>query len=169
MQDGPHLFLTNRFLGLLSCKSIECFVMQRAYYSNTIENFLADEPDVVLGQLVRQSEFAVEQPQRDAWLAQIRQLKPILTAEKGSIYFEYAIPRMGKRVDVLLVIGTAIFVLEYKVGEESILAVQHRPGRGLCTRPEELSRIEPRSIHRSRVHRDECAERPDFNCADTAR
>lgn len=99
-------------------QTIECAVMQRAYYSSTIEHFLADERDAVLGQLVRQSEFAVEQSQRDAWLAQIDQLKSILMRYSGSIYFEYAIPRMGKRVDVVLVTGSAIFVLEYKVGED---------------------------------------------------
>jgi hypothetical protein len=92
--------------------------MQRAYYSNTIEGFLADEPDVVLGQLVRRSEFTVEQSQRDAWLTQIDQLKATLIGCSGSIYFEYAIPRMGKRADVVAVIGAAIFVLEYKVGED---------------------------------------------------
>ena len=92
--------------------------MQRAYYSSTIENFLADEPDSVLGQLVRQSEFAVEQSQHDAWLAQIDHLKSVLMRYSGSIYFEYAIPRMGKRVDVVLVTGSALFVLEYKIGED---------------------------------------------------
>lgn len=92
--------------------------MQRAYYSSTIDLFLADDPDAVLGQLVCQSEFAVEQLQRDAWLAQIAQLRSMLAEYSGSLYFEYAIPRMGKRVDVVLVIGPAIFVLEYKVGED---------------------------------------------------
>ncbi len=91
--------------------------MQRAYYSNTIEDFLEDEPDAILGQLVRHSEFAVEQTQRDAWRAQIKQLAAVLRDYSGSIYFEYAIPRMGKRADVVLVIGPAIFLLEYKVGE----------------------------------------------------
>ena len=92
--------------------------MQRAYYSQTIDGFLAEDPIAVLGHLVQQSEFAVEQTQRDAWLAQIDQLQSILGGDHGAIYFEYAIPRMGKRVDVVLVIGAAIFVLEYKVGEE---------------------------------------------------
>lgn len=91
--------------------------MRRAYYSNSIENFLADESNAILGQLVRYSEFAVEQTQRDAWLTQIKQLALALNGYSGAIYFEYAIPRMGKRADVVLVIGSAIFVLEYKVGE----------------------------------------------------
>ena len=66
---------------------------------------------------MQHSEFAVEQPQRDAWLAQIRNLRSFLPGHRGAVYFEYAIPRMGKRADVVLVIGPAIFVLEYKVGE----------------------------------------------------
>lgn len=86
--------------------------MKRAYYSSSIADFLASDADTILGQLTRQSEFAVEQTQREAWLTQIAGLKRILTQHSGSIYFEYAIPRMGKRVDVVLVIGTAIYVIE---------------------------------------------------------
>jgi hypothetical protein len=68
--------------------------------------------------LVRSSGgFAVEPTQRDAWLAEIRILKDVLSGVQGSIYFEYAIPRMGKRIDVVLLIGSVIFVLEFKVGE----------------------------------------------------
>ena len=92
--------------------------MNRAYYSKSIADFLADDPDLILGQLARQSEFAVEQSQRNAWVAQIEGLKQVLTEHSGSIYFEYVIPRMGKRVDVVLIIGAAIFVIEYKVGED---------------------------------------------------
>src|SRR5262245_52989960 len=91
--------------------------MQRAYYSNAILGFLSETPDTIIGRLVRESEFAVEQAQRDAWLAQIDNLKSNLAGFDGSIYFEYAVPRMGKRIDVLLIVGAAIFVLEYKVGE----------------------------------------------------
>jgi len=80
-------------------------------------NFLAADPNSILGQLVRNSEFAVEQTQRDAWVVQICFLKPRLEGRIGTIYFEYSIPRMGKRVDVVLLVGPAIFVLEFKVGD----------------------------------------------------
>lgn len=90
--------------------------MKRAYYSNNVADFLKEDPDAILGQLVRQSHFSVEQSQRDAWLEQIDGLKQGLVGLSGSIYFEYAIPRMGKRVDVVLVVGAVIFVIEYKVG-----------------------------------------------------
>ena len=45
--------------------------------------------------------------------------KEVLSDVEGSIYFEYAIPRMGKRIDVVLLIGPVIFVLEFKVGESA--------------------------------------------------
>lgn len=59
----------------------------------------------------------METTQRDAWLGQIRILKASLEEYEGTIYFEYSIPRMGERIDVVLLIGPAIFVLEFKVGE----------------------------------------------------
>ena len=65
----------------------------------------------------RRSDFAVEQTQRDAWLEEIRILHSALSLCQGSIYFEYSIPRMGRRIDVVLLIGPAVFVLEFKVGE----------------------------------------------------
>ena len=91
--------------------------MIRAYYSNSITNFISDSVELILGRIVSQSDFSVEQSQRDSWLFQIQQLQQVLGGLNGSIYFEYVIPRMGKRVDVVLLIGAAIFVVEYKVGE----------------------------------------------------
>ena len=92
--------------------------MKRAYYSDSIANFLAEKSQSVLGEILTHSDFSVEQTQRDSWIHQIQQLKLLLAELNGSIYFEYSIPRMGKRVDVVLVIGAAVFVIEYKVGEK---------------------------------------------------
>jgi shikimate kinase len=92
--------------------------MRREYYSDTIFNFQKRSDDEILGKLAQSNDFALEQTQRDAWLAEIRILKDALRSYQGSIYFEYSIPRMGKRIDVVLVIGSVIFVLEFKVGEK---------------------------------------------------
>ena len=92
--------------------------MNREYYSATIANFLSTPPDQILGQLARNNEFSLEQTQRDAWQAEIFILQKNLTNFEGSIYFEYSIPRMGRRIDVILLIGPVIFVLEFKVGEK---------------------------------------------------
>ena len=42
-------------------------------------------------------------------------MKKVLSQYEGRIYFEYAIPRMGKRIDVLVITGPIIIVLEFKV------------------------------------------------------
>ncbi|MFS8087398.1 MAG: DNA/RNA helicase domain-containing protein [Acidobacteriota bacterium] len=93
--------------------------MKRDYYSDSIGAFLATSENEILGELVRNSGFAVDQTQRDAWLEQITILKSILSHVEGAIYFEYSIPRMGKRIDVVVLIGPVVFVLEFKVGEST--------------------------------------------------
>src|SRR5215207_5778458 len=92
--------------------------MRREYYSDTISDFITRNNDEILGKLAQGNDFALEQTQRDAWLEEIRILKTVLPPYKGSIYFEYSIPRMGKRIDVILIIGPVIFVLEFKIGEK---------------------------------------------------
>lgn len=91
--------------------------MKREYYSDSIANFLITNPDEVLGKLLKSSNFSVEQSQRDAWLEEITSLQGVLSGFQGAIYFEYSIPRMGKRIDVILLIASVVFVLEFKVGE----------------------------------------------------
>lgn len=93
--------------------------MNRAYYSNSIIAFVESNSSEVLGALTRMSEFDVDKGQRDAWLKEITILQKILVPYSGSIYFEYSVPRMGKRIDVILIIKSLIFVLEFKVGEKS--------------------------------------------------
>lgn len=91
--------------------------MHRAYYSSSISDFLQTSPNEILGGLTRAHARTTEQPQLNAWLEQINILKRVLLNRSGQLYFEYAIPRMGKRIDVIVLIGPVIFVLEFKVGE----------------------------------------------------
>lgn len=93
--------------------------MLRAYYSASIADFLQASTDEVLGKLSRNNDFALIHTQRDAWVAQIDILNKILAGREGSIYFEYSIPRMGRRIDAVLLIGPVIFVIEFKVGEKT--------------------------------------------------
>ncbi len=96
--------------------------MQRAYYYADLKDFLKASTNEILGQLVRASGFSIEQTQRDAWLEQIKILKVQLCEIDGRIYFEYAIPRMGKRIDVVVLTGSVLFVLEFKVGDQEFTA-----------------------------------------------
>jgi len=95
--------------------------MKREYYSDSISNFQQTAPDEILGILARNNDFSLEQTQRNAWLEEINILQKVLLCFEGAIYFEYSIPRMGKRIDVVLLIGPAIFVLEFKIGEKEFL------------------------------------------------
>lgn len=92
--------------------------MKRFYYSDAISTFLRTAPDEILGKLAKNHDFALEQSQRDAWSEEIEILQSVLHPFAGSIYFEYSIPRMGKRIDVLLLVGPTIFIIEFKVGEK---------------------------------------------------
>jgi hypothetical protein len=97
--------------------------MNRAYYSDTIARFLDKSQDEILGQLARSASAGgarLESTQTDAWSEEIKILKAALAPHRhaGSVYFEYSIPRLGKRIDVLASIGPVLFVLEFKVGEE---------------------------------------------------
>lgn len=92
--------------------------MKREFYSDEIAGFLKSSPEEILGKLAINNNFSLEQSQRNAWLAEIDILHSILSPHQGTIYFEYSIPRMGQRIDVVLLIGAVIFVLEFKVGED---------------------------------------------------
>ncbi len=96
----------------------------RGYYSASIEGFLAESDNAILGQLAAASSFAIEPTQRDAWIAQITIMRAALATgpRNGLLAFEFAVPRMGKRIDVLLVLGAAVYVLEFKVGEREFAA-----------------------------------------------
>ncbi len=92
--------------------------MERAYYSDNITAFLDRDEDTSLGKLSGGSQFDVTQSQRDAWLAEIPIMKAVLASYRGcgKVYFEYDIPRLGNRIDVLAIIENVIFVIEFKVG-----------------------------------------------------
>ncbi|MDP1854151.1 MAG: DUF2075 domain-containing protein [Candidatus Omnitrophota bacterium] len=92
--------------------------MKRAYYSDSISNFCKSSPEEIVGKLAINNDFSLEQTQRDAWLEEINILHRTISSFQGSIYFEYSIPRMGQRIDVVLLIGPVIFVLEFKIGED---------------------------------------------------
>ncbi|MCY2932112.1 MAG: DUF2075 domain-containing protein [Planctomycetota bacterium] len=93
--------------------------MNRHYYSDTVASFLDKDNDTILGVLATNNTFSLEDSQRDAWIEEIRILKNALAPYRcqGTVYFEYSIPRLGKRIDVVALIGAVIFVLEFKIGE----------------------------------------------------
>lgn len=90
----------------------------RQYYASTIKEFLVKTTDEIIGVVAKNYEFSVDLPTMGALKEQIRVLQGIPeNLQEGYICFEYSIPRMGKRVDTILLIGGLIIVLEFKVGE----------------------------------------------------
>jgi hypothetical protein len=98
--------------------------MQRYYYGEPIAVFLGKSPDTLLGALVAASQFSLEMTQRNAWLEQVELLQTTLQsfAHSGHVYFEYSIPRLGKRIDVVVLVEGVVFVLEFKVNENEFNA-----------------------------------------------
>src|SRR3989344_1058808 len=93
--------------------------MSRSYYSKSISQFLADDSINILGELTKNHEFNLEEQQKNAWIKQIDILKEqLMDFNLGHIVFEYSIPRMGRRVDVILIYSGIVFVLEFKVGDD---------------------------------------------------
>lgn len=92
--------------------------MKRDFYSDSINDFINKPIDEIRGILFENNQFNLELSQKDSWNKQIIILKDILKKHNGSIFFEYAIPRMGRRIDVVLIIQNVIFILEFKVGEK---------------------------------------------------
>ena len=92
--------------------------MQRSYYSARIREFLDEKPETLLGKLMVSDEFSTTDLQKNAWRKEIDILQDQLRlVENGDIAFEYTIPRMGHRIDVVCIIRGLIFLLEFKVGD----------------------------------------------------
>lgn len=95
----------------------------KAYYCNSIPGFIRDTSSSIVGQLVQHA-FEINKDQSDAWENQIHQLQERLNAcgMVGDIIFEYDIVRLGKRIDVVLLIRHMVFSLEFKNGKEIFTA-----------------------------------------------
>ena len=92
-----------------------------AYYASSIAGFLSETEASILGKISANTRFAVDTTQRDAWKVQIDLLKVALKRLQGAIFFEFVVPRVGSRIDVVIISGAIIAVLEFKVGESKFL------------------------------------------------
>lgn len=91
--------------------------VRRAYYSSKISSFLTQDINYILGQLLIYDEFQTTDLQKNAWKYEIQILQQNLHPfSDGDIAFEYTIPRLGHRIDVICIIKGVIFVLEFKIG-----------------------------------------------------
>ncbi|MFY9116307.1 MAG: DUF2075 domain-containing protein [Bacteroidales bacterium] len=95
--------------------------MRNYYYKDSISSFLSKTTSDIIGEITRNNTFDTLFKQNSAWEYEIEFLKKALNSYEGTIFFEFSIPRMGKRVDVLLLIEGVVFLIEFKVGEKNYL------------------------------------------------
>lgn len=93
---------------------------KRFYYGENISVFLKRKPAELIGTLALASGRDDNGQTKRSWLAETEVLQASLAGfrGRGSVFFEYSIPRMGRRADVIAVIDTVIFVLEFKTEEQ---------------------------------------------------
>ena len=98
--------------------------MSRCLYDSSFKKFLESDDNAIFGTLCDKYHGEALTTTREAWRSEISIMKNILSRfahKDGKIIFEYDIPRLGKRVDVVLLLEGIIFCLEFKVGESKIL------------------------------------------------
>ena len=98
-------------------------MVKRFFHGDTIEGFLAMPDAQIVGNLTTAHtslHASLQGLQAEAWCEEISLLKKILPQYigRGHIYFEYTIPRMGRRIDVVLLIDGVVLLLEFKAFNE---------------------------------------------------
>lgn len=94
-------------------------MVKRSYYSNDIQSFLNQDNYSIFGEITTNDQFSAEDLQKNTWNREIEILKRELSHFlDGHIIFEYTIPRIGNRIDNIIIYKGIIFLLEFKVGEK---------------------------------------------------
>lgn len=92
----------------------------RCYYAESVETFLRQSSKEITG-IIHSNDVSAETSiqQSNTWEIEVDILKEQLSdLAEGRIIFEYTIPRMGKRVDVVLLYKNIVYLLEFKCGDK---------------------------------------------------
>ena len=98
--------------------------MSRCLYNSDFTTFLYTDSASIYRILDDNYQGEALTTTRDAWKAEIDIMKNVVSSlnnDDSQIIFEYDIPRLGKRVDVVLLYRGIVFCLEFKVGESKIV------------------------------------------------
>lgn len=98
--------------------------MSRCLHNSSFRTFLNTDDNSIFGLLCERYHGEALTTTREAWKSEIAIMKNVLrnfADKQGQIIFEYDIPRLGKRVDIVLLLERIVFCLEFKVGETRIL------------------------------------------------
>ena len=93
--------------------------MKRSYYSSSVNDFIGKDDYAIFGEITSNDQFSANDLQKNTWKKEIKILKRELsTFTNGYLLFEYTIPRVGSRIDNVLIYKGVVFLLEFKIGEE---------------------------------------------------
>ncbi len=92
---------------------------ERFYYYDSIAEFLEQSVKTIIGKLAMAADDITKET-TNSWIEEIEILKEVLKGYKnrGSVFFEYIIPRIGHRVDVVALIDSIVFVMEFKTSKQ---------------------------------------------------
>ena len=93
--------------------------LSRYWYGDTIDAFSTATVESVVGSLSLANPLDTTPDQIIAWRKQVELLRHQFQSLSGAIYFEFDIPRIGRRIDVVLVVQSVVFVIEFKVGAKT--------------------------------------------------
>lgn len=94
----------------------------RVWYESDLGKFRSEADHAIVGALSQGSargQFAVEPTQVAAWEQELSILRRELASFEGRLLLEFEIPRLGRRVDAIVIIDSVVFAIEFKVGEEA--------------------------------------------------
>lgn len=108
-----------------------------AFYSGNVGDFVETPPEFITGKLSAETirRFTGDHTrQLDAWTSQITLLQRSLMAaisrhassRKWGILFEYPLLRIQRRLDVVILAGNCVLVLEFKVGSKTFAYADRR-------------------------------------------
>ncbi|MDY3890686.1 MAG: DNA/RNA helicase domain-containing protein [Bacilli bacterium] len=95
-------------------------IYTRCLYNNNFLDFFNEDNNSIFGKLCDNYHGDAQTTTREAWKEEINIIKNLIAPyknENGQVIFEYDIPRLGKRIDVVLLFRGIIFCLEFKVGK----------------------------------------------------
>lgn len=90
----------------------------RAFYAATADEFLRADSAQVLHALNHATGYSIDGEQRFAWETQLPLLRDLISGlgNCSGIAIEFTVPRFGRRIDAVLLVGGTVVVLEFKVG-----------------------------------------------------
>ena len=99
-------------------------MINRFFYRESISVFASSDIDTIFGKIAKNDEGDSVSEQKFAWSEEIEAMQKVIEPwkdENGEVVFEYSIPRLGKRIDVVLLLRGIIFVIEFKAGQDEYL------------------------------------------------